>query len=121
MGNTEQYLSEICKDYNVVRQEFEPTIVNEVEVQDCDYVFIDRANMYGKQVLCYGYDEAKCEDVPNCLFKQLQRKIKQCNEYKQLLSEIKLFLEGLNQVTENKTYIKNSESFVKSIENNLEV
>ena len=116
MGNTEQYLSEICKDYNVVRQEFEPTIVNEVEVQDCDYVFIDRANMYGKQVLCYCYDEVKCEDVPNCLFKQLQRKIKQCNEYKELLSEVKSFLEGLNQVTENKEYIK----IVKSITTCLE-
>ena len=109
------------KELEHTRIEFERTVVNEVEVQDCDYVFIDRASMYGKQVLCYCYDEVKCEDVPNCLFKQLQRKIKQCNEYKELLDTVKTFLEGLNQITENKECVTKAEKFVKSIENTLEV
>lgn len=67
-----------------------PIIIDGVDVSGCRYNYISIT----KNICCYAESERhvcmrKCKDFPNCYYKQLERKEKECERLKWYLKEIR--------------------------------
>lgn len=63
---------------------------NDIDVFHCDYYSYDKECSAEYSLSCGEIEEfERCEDLPNCYYKQLQRKIKECEELKKSLRWIR--------------------------------
>ena len=65
----------------------EQVIINNIDVSECEY--LTETRHCKAQMAVMGTDANKCKCFPNCYYKQLKRKEKECEELKKTLIEIK--------------------------------
>jgi hypothetical protein len=63
---------------------------NDIDVSHCDYYGYDKECSAEYSLSCGEIEEfERCENLPNCYYRQLQRRIKECEEYKNCLKKVK--------------------------------
>ena len=68
-------------------------IIDGIDVSKCEYCL--KMTKYRCSIQRDVY-KCLCEENPNCYYKQLKRKEKECEKYKQTLTEIKEFAKNMN-------------------------
>lgn len=104
-------------------------IIDGIDVITCGGYYFSPTGYHScqdiQQINSLGYEQdTLCEQNPNCLYKQLKRKEKQCNKYKQLLMEIHVLTKDFykNGVThsESQAILINNNTCISTLQQILE-